>query len=97
MLHSRTDFEDHEDAATLRRILRLWLKMPNAIELAPEFPGRNAFPKPSNRRLAKPPETLIFLGWQLKAPGHKLTQSIGSTKDASRRIAATVNPVMQVI
>jgi hypothetical protein len=46
VLHSRTDFEDHEDTATRRRMLRLWLKMPNARELAPEFPGRNGFPKP---------------------------------------------------
>ena len=46
VLHSRTDFEDHEDAASRRRMLRLWLKMPNARELAPEFPGRNGFPKP---------------------------------------------------
>ena len=46
VLHSRTDFEDHEDVANRRRMLRLWLKMPNARELAPEFPGRNGFPKP---------------------------------------------------
>ncbi len=46
VLHSRTDFEDHEDVAHRRRMLRLWLKMPNARELAPEFPGRNGFPKP---------------------------------------------------
>ena len=46
VLHSRTDFEDHEDAALRRRMLRLWLKMPNARELAPEFPGRNGFPRP---------------------------------------------------
>jgi hypothetical protein len=25
-------------------MLRLWLKMPNARALAPEFPGRNGFP-----------------------------------------------------
>ena len=46
VLHSRTDFEDHEDLAHRRRMLRLWLKMPNARTLAPEFPGRNGFPKP---------------------------------------------------
>ena len=46
VLHSRTDFEDHEDADLRRRMLRLWLKMPNARELAPEFPGRNGFPRP---------------------------------------------------
>jgi hypothetical protein len=27
-------------------MLRLWLKMPNARVLAPEFPGRNGFPAP---------------------------------------------------
>jgi hypothetical protein len=44
VLHSRTEFEDHDDVAVRRRMLRLWLKMPNARELAPEFPGRNGFP-----------------------------------------------------
>lgn len=46
VLHSRTEFEDHEEEAHRRRMLRLWLKMPNARELAPEFPGRNGFPAP---------------------------------------------------
>ena len=46
VLHSRTEFEDHEEKANRRRMLRLWLKMPNARELAPEFPGRNGFPAP---------------------------------------------------
>lgn len=46
VLHSRTSFEDHEDPALRRRMLRLWLKMPNARALAPEFPGRNGFPAP---------------------------------------------------
>ncbi len=46
VLHSRTEFEDHDDVAVRRRMLRLWLKMPNARELAPEFPGRNGFPHP---------------------------------------------------
>ena len=46
VLHSRTEFEDHDDVAIRRRMLRLWLKMPNARELAPEFPGRNGFPSP---------------------------------------------------
>ena len=32
--------------AQRRRMLRLWLKMPNARELAPDFPGRNGFPPP---------------------------------------------------
>ena len=46
VLHSRTEFEDHEDLALRRKMLRLWLKMPNARQLAPEFPGRNGFPAP---------------------------------------------------
>ena len=48
VLHSRTEFEDHSDPARHRKMLRLWLKMPNARELAPEFPGRNGFPAPAN-------------------------------------------------
>lgn len=47
VLHSRTEFEDHDDVTQRRRMLRLWLKMPNARELAPEFPGRNGFPMPT--------------------------------------------------
>ncbi|MBT4442553.1 MAG: TauD/TfdA family dioxygenase, partial [Oceanospirillaceae bacterium] len=31
-----------------RKLLRLWLKMPNARTLAPEFPGRNGFPLPTD-------------------------------------------------
>lgn len=46
VLHSRTGFEDHEQAQLRRRMLRLWVKMPNARVLAPEFPGRNGFPAP---------------------------------------------------
>ena len=46
VLHSRTQFEDHEDAKMRRKMLRLWLKMPNARKLAPDFPGRNGFPAP---------------------------------------------------
>ena len=46
VLHSRNGFEDHEAADQRRKLLRLWLKMPNARELAPEFPGRNGFPDP---------------------------------------------------
>ena len=47
VLHSRTEFEDAPDRALHRRMLRLWLKMPNARALAPEFPGRNGFPAPA--------------------------------------------------
>lgn len=43
VLHSRNGFEDHEAQERRRKMLRLWLKMPNARPLAPEFPGRNGF------------------------------------------------------
>ncbi|MDX3905526.1 MAG: TauD/TfdA family dioxygenase [Pigmentiphaga sp.] len=47
VLHSRTEFEDDPDPARRRKMIRLWLKMANARELAPEFPGRNGFPAPN--------------------------------------------------
>jgi hypothetical protein len=47
ILHSRTGFEDYEDSARQRKMLRLWLKMPNARKLAADFPGRNGFPAPA--------------------------------------------------
>lgn len=43
VLHSRTGFEDYEEPDRYRKLVRLWLKMPNARELAPSFPGRNGF------------------------------------------------------
>ena len=46
VLHSRNEFEDHGAHELNRKMLRLWLKMPNARVLAPEFPGRNGFPAP---------------------------------------------------
>ncbi len=46
VLHSRTSFVDHEVPELRRKMLRLWVKMPNARALAPEFPGRNGFPAP---------------------------------------------------
>ena len=46
VLHSRTSFIDHDALAQRRELQRLWLKMPNARTLAPEFPGRNGFPRP---------------------------------------------------
>ena len=46
-LHSRTSFDDHEDPALRRKLLRLWLKMPNARRQPPEFPGRNGFDIPA--------------------------------------------------
>ena len=44
ILHSRTRFEDAHSQDERRKMLRLWLKMPNARELAPDFPGRNGIP-----------------------------------------------------
>lgn len=38
-------FEDYDDLAERRKLLRLWLKMPNARKLAKDFPGRNGIPK----------------------------------------------------
>ena len=46
ILHSRSEFEDYGEPARRRRMLRLWLKMPNARALAGDFPGRNGFPPP---------------------------------------------------
>ena len=43
VLHSRTAFDDSDEPALRRKKLRLWLKMPNARTLAPDFPGRNGF------------------------------------------------------
>jgi len=50
VMHSRTEFEDHQDQSLHRKMLRLWLKMPNARQLAPDFPGRNGFPVPASGR-----------------------------------------------
>ena len=47
VLHSRNEFEDDEELSKRRKMIRLWLKMGNARELAPEFPGRNGFPEPA--------------------------------------------------
>lgn len=46
-LHSRTSFEDHENLDKRRKLLRLWLKMPNSRKQPPEFPGRNGFEVPA--------------------------------------------------
>jgi len=46
VLHSRTSFEDFDDPKQRRKLLRLWVKMPNARKLAPDFPGQNGFPPP---------------------------------------------------
>ena len=46
VLHSRTGFEDEDDLAQHRKLLRLWLKMPNARPLAADFPGRNGYSMP---------------------------------------------------
>lgn len=51
IFHSRTSFEDYEEVDRRRHLFRLWLKMPNARELAPDFPGGNGIPKQSERCL----------------------------------------------
>ena len=43
VLHSRTSFEDSSNEEERRKLLRLWLKMDNARNQPPEFPGRNGF------------------------------------------------------
>ncbi|WP_034303767.1 TauD/TfdA family dioxygenase [Herbaspirillum sp. RV1423] len=44
VMHSRSNFEDFQELELRRRLLRLWLKMPNTRTLAPDFPGRNGIP-----------------------------------------------------
>lgn len=46
VMHSRSGFEDFEATDQRRKKLRLWLQMPYARTLAPDFPGRNGFPVP---------------------------------------------------
>ena len=45
VMHSRSSFIDEEDISKRRKLLRLWLKMPNARSLAKDFPGRNGIQK----------------------------------------------------
>lgn len=45
VMHSRTAFDDFDEPKLRRKLLRLWLKMPNARKLSPDFPGRNGIPK----------------------------------------------------
>ncbi len=45
VMHSRTSFEDYEEHERRRKLLRLWVQMPNARTLAPDFPGRNGITK----------------------------------------------------
>ena len=46
VMHSRTSFEDFDEPEKHRKLIRLWVKMPNSRELAPDFPGQNGFPPP---------------------------------------------------
>ena len=48
VMHSRTSFEDFDEIEKRRKLVRLWVKMPNARTLAPDFPGQNGFPPPEN-------------------------------------------------
>ncbi len=52
VLHSRNGFEDFEDPAQRRKLLRLWLQMPNARSHSQDFPGRNGFPEPEEATAA---------------------------------------------
>lgn len=45
VMHSRSSFEDYDEVEKRRKLLRLWLQMPNARKLAKDFPGRNGIPK----------------------------------------------------
>lgn len=45
VMHSRSSFEDYDELHLRRKLLRLWLQMPNARTLAKDFPGRNGIPK----------------------------------------------------
>ncbi|BBB24706.1 TauD/TfdA family dioxygenase [Amphritea japonica] len=45
IFHSRTGFEDYDEPERRRHLYRLWLKMPNARELASDFPGRSGISK----------------------------------------------------
>lgn len=45
VMHSRTSFEDFDEIEKRRKLVRLWVKMPNARALAPDFPGQNGFPE----------------------------------------------------
>ncbi len=51
VLHSRNDFEDHDDPAQRRRLLRLWLKMPNAARWRRVSRPQRFSPAASGRRL----------------------------------------------
>lgn len=42
MLHARTGYVDHADLARRRHLLRLWLKVPGARSLPPEYGGGRA-------------------------------------------------------
>lgn len=46
VMHSRSRFEDYEEPERRRKLIRLWVKVPNARRLAPDFPGQNGFPPP---------------------------------------------------
>ena len=54
VMHSRTSFEDFEQPDQCRKLLRLWLKMPNARNLAADFPGQNGFPPPAGSGYQQP-------------------------------------------
>jgi hypothetical protein len=92
VLHSRTGFEDHEDPAQRRKLLRLWLKMAEPRQLAPDFPGATALP----RAWWSLPET----GAEVRS-GRCLAASIARfyaiwRKGAGRYLNIQVNPIPSI-
>jgi hypothetical protein len=45
IMHSRTEYEDHEDPELKRDLIRLWLTLPDYPELAPEFSAAGLTPR----------------------------------------------------
>ena len=52
IVHSRTDFVDHDDVRLKRHLLRLWINLPNGRPLAPDFADR--YNAGSRQRLGVP-------------------------------------------
>lgn len=52
VLHSRTDYVDHEDPALKRHLLRIWLTLPNGRPLPPDYAETREFCHTYARRAA---------------------------------------------
>jgi hypothetical protein len=50
MLHSRTHFEDHEDAAEKRLLFRLWIAPPDSVRLPESWQPAYRFIEPGTVR-----------------------------------------------